>query len=283
MDSRQKSRPSRQGNTHQIKDDDDESIDLQARDIDDSSVESESSNHGRKAYAATQRYSGATMTKETWQSLDKVTQSHWDKIPPPMKAKILNCAQECADRARERSANATDVSGGTNEAEPLDSHEDTPNDASEETGKREASVARGSNAHPGDVRRVMGKQPAKGSRKGHNVNFDVNTVREYPAKDSKISGIRSPSDEWGDILLGSRSQVTTDTSPPDPLDPWETNYQELDSWGGSTTNKPQRKTPSKAKPNKPSKNKASKSSLQQYDPFDKTCDPWSNGDEADFW
>ena len=200
-----------------------------------------------------------------------------------MKAKILNCAQERADRTKERSANVTDVSGDTNETEPTDSYEDAPNDVSEETSKREASVARGSNAHPGDVRRVMGKQPAKGSRKGYNVSFDVNTVREYPAKGSKTSGMRSPSDEWGDILLGSQPEVATDTSPPDPLDPWETNYQELDSWGGPTTNKPQRKTPSKAKPNKPSKNKASKSSSRQCDPFAKTHDPWSNGDEADFW
>ena len=144
-------------------------------------------------------------------------------------------------------------------------------------------MARGSNAHPGDLRRVMGKQPAKGSRKGHNVNFDVNTVREHPVKDSKTFGMCSPSDKWGDILLGSQLQVTTDTSPPDLLDPWDTNYPELDSWGAPTTNRPQRKALSKAKPTKPSKNKASKSSLQQYDPCAKTYDPWSNGDEADFW
>ena len=67
-----------------------------------------------------------------------------------MKAKILNCAQERADCAKERSANVADVSSDTGDADLLGSQDDTLNGTLEETGQREALVSHGSNAHPGD-------------------------------------------------------------------------------------------------------------------------------------
>ena len=66
----------------------------------------------------------------------------------------------------------------------------------------EANVNKVGKAHPGDVRRVMGKQPTKKSpssqRTGCNVRFDANTIRRGRSS-QPIGDHSTPSDEWGGV------------------------------------------------------------------------------------
>ena len=127
------------------------------------------------------------MNKETWQSLEKAAHSAWDKISPDDKAKILNYAMERAERNRQaaalhqRRANVTDMSLPDPASEPeADSAESPSLEGNSDSPDMEANINKGSKAHPGDARRMMGKQPTKKSpssqRSGCNVGFDANTI-----------------------------------------------------------------------------------------------------------
>ena len=104
------------------------------------------------------------MDRETWQSLDKSTHSAWDMISPKDKAKIFSCAMTQAKRNEENQKLSAHVS----EREITDSRtkSDSPSkegpsadESSDETGV-EANVSKGKTSHPGDLRRMMGKQPS---------------------------------------------------------------------------------------------------------------------------
>ena len=86
------------------------------------------------------------------------------------KAKILNCAMERAERNQQAaalyqcSANVTNMSSSdpANEPEP-DSAELPSVEGTSDSIDLEANVNKGSKAHLGDVRRMMGKEPTKKS------------------------------------------------------------------------------------------------------------------------
>ena len=129
-----------------------------------------------EAYAATQRTPGASMNKETWTSLTRKSQEIWDSLDPSEKAKILNYAHS---RAEARQANLSDVA--PEPAADTSPADDAPDAAEDEpAGELEASVARGSNAHPGDIRRMMGRQPARPRRAANHVRWAANTLRRVP-------------------------------------------------------------------------------------------------------
>ena len=134
-----------------------------------------------------QRVPGSSMNKETWQSLEKAAHSAWDVISPEGKAKILNYAMERAEQTRQaaakhqRSVNVTNMSSPDSASKPeTDSAESPSSEGVSDSGGVEANVNKGTKAHPGDVRRMMGQQPTKKSpssqRSGYNVRFDANTI-----------------------------------------------------------------------------------------------------------
>ena len=121
----------------------------------------------------------------------------------------------------------------------------------------EANVNKVGKAHPGDVRRMMGKQPTKKSpssqRTGYNVRFDVNTIRR--GRSSRPNGDHStPSDEWGGVEQVSSSESVppfhfrssdsvssaSASSGPDEMDAWgtapapSTAFDELEAWGATS-------------------------------------------------
>ena len=109
-------------------------------------------------------------------------------ISPDDKAKILNYAMERAERTRQaaamhqRNANVTNMSSSNSTGDPeTDSAESPSSQGSSDPVDMEANVNKGK-AHPGDVRRMMGKQPTKKSpssqRTGYNVRFDVNNAMQ---------------------------------------------------------------------------------------------------------
>ena len=131
------------------------------------------------------------MNEETWQSLDKAAHSAWDMISPEDKSKILNCAMERAERTRQAAAkhqcsvNVTNMSSPDSASEPeTDSAESPSSEGVSDSGSVEANVNKGTKAHPGDVRRMMGQQPTKKSpssqRSGYNVRFDANIHPSRP-------------------------------------------------------------------------------------------------------
>ena len=123
-----------------------------------------------EAHMSRQRVPGSSMNRETWQSLEKATHSAWDMISPDDKAKILNYAMERAERNRQaaamhqRSANVTNMSSSDSTGDPeTDSAESPSSEGSSDPVDMEANVNKVGKAHPGDVRRMMGKQPTKKS------------------------------------------------------------------------------------------------------------------------
>ena len=81
----------------------------------------------------------------------------------------------------QRSANVTNMSSSDPAGDPeTDSAESPSLEGGSDPAEMEANVNKGSKTHPGDVRRVMGKQPTKKSpssqHSGCNVRFDANTI-----------------------------------------------------------------------------------------------------------
>ena len=122
------------------------------------------------------RVPGSRMKGEIWGSLSKDTQGIWDQISDEEKAKIIqgissnlgNQKNSVKSRTRFKANNheITD-SQETNEGEAVDSNDGNNESESsqEESDTRQANEAKSSggskpssNAHPGDIRRVLGKR-----------------------------------------------------------------------------------------------------------------------------
>jgi hypothetical protein len=116
---------------------------------------------------------GSSMNKETWNSLDKEEQAIWDKLKDSSKRKILQYAKDRAGKKeKEVKINVVETEGSeppSSSEEPDDSQENQEkNEVTEETLQiRKAAIIKSvleeakSDAHPGDVRRMMGKKTAK--------------------------------------------------------------------------------------------------------------------------
>jgi hypothetical protein len=116
---------------------------------------------------------GSTMNKETWNSLDKEEQALWDKLKDTTKRKILQYAKDRATK-KEKEAKVNVVTLEDEEASSSSEEPDTPNKDQEKSdgGEETLQVMKTAiiksileeakaEAHPGDVRRMMGKKTAK--------------------------------------------------------------------------------------------------------------------------
>ena len=160
------------------------------------------------------------MDREAWQSLDKSTHLAWDMISPEDKAKILSYAMDQAKRneeSRKLSANVSEQ-GSTDSLTESNSPsaEGTSEDVSLDDADMEANVSKGKPSHPGDLRRMMGKQPSRSGknpiRASNVVRFEANLTRRTPSDQSQ-----TPSDEWGgDCRASSLQSVPPFHSEPEP-------------------------------------------------------------------
>ena len=116
---------------------------------------------------------GSSMNKETWNSLDKEEQAIWDKLKDSSKRKILQYAKDRAGK-KEKEVKINMVEVTDNELPPSSEEPDDSQDNQEKTEDseetfqiRKAAIIKSvleevkSEAHPGDVRRMMGKKTAK--------------------------------------------------------------------------------------------------------------------------
>ena len=138
---------------------------------------------------------GSRMNKSTWDNLSKAAQSTWDTLPDGDKAKILGYAEDRAARSAsasgnpdraQRSANVADIcQDDTDDDESPPSDTESPPDSTSSLQVNKAiqstktidriNELKGS-AHPGDLRRVLGRQ-----------------VPATPPQDSSTTGGDTPS------------------------------------------------------------------------------------------
>jgi hypothetical protein len=124
--------------------------------------------------AMRRRTPGASMNKETWDSLSDEGKATWDKLEESDKRKVLQYAM---NRAKKESidANVTEVQDEDTVEENDD--EDGPGEVTEaEINKAITQAQARKDAHPGDARRLMsgkGKTRSKGQAQIKNVNFLV--------------------------------------------------------------------------------------------------------------
>jgi hypothetical protein len=118
---------------------------------------------------------GATMNKETWNSISTEGKKKWDALDASDKAKILSYAKKRAERstfeANQHEIDEEDADDKQEDLmEPVDPNEDTIEV------NQTLTEARG-DAHAADPRRMLGNdKPAKAGRDVNNVSWDVNTV-----------------------------------------------------------------------------------------------------------
>ena len=187
-----------------------------------------------EVFMTRQRTPGSSMDRATWQSLDKSTHSAWDMISPEDKAKILSYAMDRAKRNEENrklSANVAEQDNADSLTESdSPSAEGTSEDVSSDDAEMEANVSKGKPSHPGDLRRMMGKQPSRSgknpTRASNVVRFEANSTRRTPSDWSQ-----TPSDEWGGDSQASSSQSV----PPFQSEPAP---DEMDAWGTSPASSP---------------------------------------------
>jgi hypothetical protein len=119
------------------------------------------------------RSSGATMNKETWESLSPEGKATWDKLDPGDKRKVLQYAMQRADKAS-IDANVTEIDGDDDVEPTVDPDEDVVAGPITEAEINSAISQARKNAHAGDARRMMsgkGKPKPKGTTLVKNVNF----------------------------------------------------------------------------------------------------------------
>jgi hypothetical protein len=116
---------------------------------------------------------GSSMNKETWNSLDKEEQAILDKLKDSSKRKILQYAKDRAGKKEKEvkinMVEATDTESPPSSEEPddLQDNQEKTEDTEEIFQIRKAAIIKNileeakSEAHPGDVRRMMGKKTAK--------------------------------------------------------------------------------------------------------------------------
>ena len=224
----------------------------------------------------TQQQAASSMNRQTWGSLSDSTKKAWDTISPSDKAKILAYAE---DRAQRRNtglqANVADVTeddSGANDPQDEaagDSSESPSMEANAAKSVQETNAGK-SSAHPGDVRRMMGKQtPSRPTRAGNTVRWEINSARRTDTAPS--------SDVWGgDSGTTSSQLLPPSTSPsPDALDLWGTSQPSspdtFDLFGTDLAPNTVTSTftTEKQNPFKP-----------QYDPF---ADIWADEEAQHFW
>jgi hypothetical protein len=118
---------------------------------------------------------GATMNKETWNSISGEGKKKWDALDASDKAKILSYAKKRGERSSIE-ANQHEIDEGEAEDEPEGTME--PTDPSEDAIEVNQTLAgaRGE-AHAADPRRMLGNdKPAKPNRDVNTVSWTVNTV-----------------------------------------------------------------------------------------------------------
>jgi hypothetical protein len=121
----------------------------------------------------------AQMNRDTWKSLKPETQEAWDKFPKEEKIKLLTYSKDRHDR-RNAKANLSDTSPSmeinNHDVKEQESADETPSkdNDTEETGGMKVNTSMWkihsaeqkarSEAHPGDIRRMMGSpSPARAS------------------------------------------------------------------------------------------------------------------------
>ena len=155
-------------------------------------------------------------------------------ISPEDKAKILSYAMDRAkrnDENRKLSANVAERDNTDSLTESdSPSAEETSEDVSLDDTDIEANVSKGKPSHPGDLRRMMGKQPSRSgknpTRASNVVRFEANSTRRTPSDQSQ-----TPSDKWGGDSQDSSSQSV----PPFQSEPAP---DEMDAWGTSPASSP---------------------------------------------
>ena len=112
------------------------------------------------------RAPGATMNKDTWQTISEEGKTVWDKLTNSDKQKILQYAMKRAEAKGGISVNQTMIQELDHNMNPEEAGEPGAEDNSAEEQPLEAEVNQAvskarSEAHPGDVRRVMSGKPKK--------------------------------------------------------------------------------------------------------------------------
>jgi hypothetical protein len=111
------------------------------------------------------RLPGSTMSRETWRSLTKITQSKWDEIPDKEKKAILEDGSKRKDKKAEvRSVEHVQ----TDEEERHANQEDTQGEYELEV--NETKISKGE-THPGDVRCMMSKPSQPKAKVGAQIKF----------------------------------------------------------------------------------------------------------------
>ena len=133
---------------------------------------------------------GSRMSSEQWRSLGQEARKIWDSLDAKDKAIILsggNKSSGSSDKSKARGRRSANVhfQEGTEE-DSDDDDDDTPESEPElEANKTEMEANKAKkNAHPGDVRRVMGNKgdstKKNPQRAGYKIQWDVNTIRRIP-------------------------------------------------------------------------------------------------------
>ena len=107
-------------------------------------------------FKGNRRTPGASMNKETWSTISDEGKAVWDKLTPTDKSKILSYAKQRAEKPIQ--ANNHEIT-----------EDEVPGDDIDDPGEildvnKVVSEARGE-AHPGDVRRMMGSDNTKPTTK----------------------------------------------------------------------------------------------------------------------
>ena len=141
-------------------------------------------------------------------------------ISPEDKAKILSYAMDWAKRNEDNRKLSANVAkrDNTDSLTKSDSPsaEGTSEDVSLDDANMEANASKGKPSHPGDLRRMMGKQPSRSgknpTRASNVVRFEAHSTRRLPSDQSQ-----TPSDKWGGDSQASSSQsVPPFHSEPEP-------------------------------------------------------------------
>ena len=168
------------------------------------------------AYMAS-RVPGSRMSGATWGSLSKETQGIWDQIPDEEKAKILQGISSNIGANNSSGKKRTKFKANKHEISATDDSEDDEDepstigtgedaqDTEEEEGNRQVNEAKSSgsgnsksNAHPGDVRRVLGQKGKDGKTAKKGKSF--NAMWHIPSghgEDSDNEGEYSELGQWG--------------------------------------------------------------------------------------
>ena len=141
----------------------------------------------------------------------------------------------------------------------------------------EANAAK-SSAHPGDVRRVLGRKPSgTAKRSGNCVSWQVSTAKRVPT-----ARVPTDSDAWGEADGNTSSQSAP---PPTPTPTSHSPFDELDHWSTPSPSPPVDHfdlfgTPDGTPDGTPSASDSQANTNAKYDPF---SDIWAEDEDHHFW